>query len=307
MKIKLVNYTPLSVAVVAGRSAWNSFHKGGKYKYTTDNITETDYNFLNRLFNKFKHVSVSEHIFYEFEFNDYDENDLIEILSLNDGYFLPTFKGHKLRIVTNLRWFFENKDKNLDFLINQLPFNHQNLIKGNNYSNKKNLENGFEYKIAENKLGHKVILLYKADNWVNLRIKGISRGLSLELNRHDDFRAITQKSSRYTLKELRNEKNIINDNNIDFDIVKKYCVLTNYVMVDTQIAFGLNNLQKLVQQNIANDVTKYAMIEAYRTEGVWSFYKRSLDNLLKLRLSKDALWEFQELAKLIQEIVNKTI
>jgi thymidylate synthase (FAD) len=37
--------------------------------------------------------------------------------------------------------------------------------------------------------------------------------------------------------------------------------------------------------------------EAFKTSLVWSINMRSLQNFLKLRLSKAALWEIRELAK----------
>jgi thymidylate synthase (FAD) len=68
--VKLLYNTPLSVCVQAGRTAWQSFHKGGNYETPTDNITQEDENFLDRIANKHKHHSVIEHLVYSFEIND---------------------------------------------------------------------------------------------------------------------------------------------------------------------------------------------------------------------------------------------
>lgn len=67
MNIELIYNTPLSIMAQAGRTAWNSFHKGGIYPTPTDNITDVDHDFLDRVINKHRHGSVSEHISYNFK------------------------------------------------------------------------------------------------------------------------------------------------------------------------------------------------------------------------------------------------
>ena len=66
MTVNLIDYTKLSTCVIAGRTAWQSFNKGGNYDAPTDNITDTDKEFLDRVLNKHKHNSVAEHIVYSF-------------------------------------------------------------------------------------------------------------------------------------------------------------------------------------------------------------------------------------------------
>lgn len=66
MEVRVIDYTKLSTCVVAGRTAWRSFHKGGNYDTPTDDITDTDKEFLDRILNKHKHGSVAEHIVYSF-------------------------------------------------------------------------------------------------------------------------------------------------------------------------------------------------------------------------------------------------
>jgi len=66
MKVKLLSNSKLSVAVIAGRTCWNSFHKGGCYSEQTDDISKTDKEFLDRIINKNKHSSVAEHLVYSF-------------------------------------------------------------------------------------------------------------------------------------------------------------------------------------------------------------------------------------------------
>lgn len=66
MQVKLLDHTRLSNAVVAARTCWDSFHKGGNYQIPTDEITEDDKSLLERLNFKLKHQSVMEHIVYNF-------------------------------------------------------------------------------------------------------------------------------------------------------------------------------------------------------------------------------------------------
>ena len=67
MKVKLIEHTKLSNACRAGRTCWDSFHKGGCYSTPTDIISEEDKNFLERIINKNKHKSIAEHLVYTFD------------------------------------------------------------------------------------------------------------------------------------------------------------------------------------------------------------------------------------------------
>lgn len=71
MQVKLLDWTKLSNAVIAGRTAYQSFHKGGNYDIPTDDITEEDKEFINRLFNKLRHESVLEMVTYVWKIDDF--------------------------------------------------------------------------------------------------------------------------------------------------------------------------------------------------------------------------------------------
>lgn len=70
MKVKLLDNTHLSNAVIGARTCWDSFHLGGLYENPTDDITEKDKDLLLRLIFKNKHESISEHIVYTFNLLD---------------------------------------------------------------------------------------------------------------------------------------------------------------------------------------------------------------------------------------------
>ncbi|KGI55505.1 FAD-dependent thymidylate synthase [Campylobacter sp. MIT 97-5078] len=126
-------------------------------------------------------------------------------------------------------------------------------------------------------------------------IQGISRALLQELARHRHA-SLSVKSTRYTLKELRNEQAF---KEFDFKHASKYLVLTENEKVDNASIRALENLRLILQESISLDIAKYCLPESYKTELTWSINARSLQNFLHLRSSKSALWEIRKLAKAI--------
>ncbi len=126
----------------------------------------------------------------------------------------------------------------------------------------------------------------------NFYIKGISRALLQELARHR-MASLSVKSTRYTLKELKNEPEFTP---ADIKRAKKYLIFTNIAIVDEMSIKALENLRKVLLKGISNDKAKYCLPESYKTELTWSINARSLQNFISLRTSKSALWEIRELA-----------
>lgn len=124
-------------------------------------------------------------------------------------------------------------------------------------------------------------------------IKGISRALLQELARHR-IASLSVKSTRYTLKELKNSESFKEN---DFNSAKKFIVLTGNSFVDTASIKALNNLQEILKKGISNDIAKFCLPESYKTELTWTINARSLQNFIELRSNKSALWEIQKLAK----------
>ena len=133
-------------------------------------------------------------------------------------------------------------------------------------------------------------------------IKGISRALLQELSRHR-IASPSVKSTRYTLKELKNANPFKED---DYTKANKFIVLTGNNYVDTASIKALNNLQKILKMGIANDIAKFCLPESYKTELTWTINARSLQNFIELRSNKAALWEIQTLAdKLFNSLPNE--
>ena len=133
-----------------------------------------------------------------------------------------------------------------------------------------------------------------------------SRALLQELSRHRIGVGPTIKSTRYTLKELKDEKNFITYGEVEgenvathYDLKRasKYVVLTDDDTTNAYIIDALERVKWLMQENKSNDIAKYALPEAYKFKGQVSFNLRSLLHLLKLRIDKSALKEFRLLCK----------
>lgn len=129
----------------------------------------------------------------------------------------------------------------------------------------------------------------------NFYIKGISRACLQELARHR-LASFSVKSSRYTLKELKNEESFLPINEANTQRAEKFIVFTSSERVNHASIHALENLRQIVCDNISNDIAKFAMPESYRTELSFSINARSLQNFLSLRTSKSALWEIRALA-----------
>lgn len=150
-------------------------------------------------------------------------------------------------------------------------------------------------------------------------ISGVSRALLQELARHR-MASPSVKSTRYTLKELKDEisftdgmsmielkEKYTNKEEVYADIhmlrASKYLVWTNILSVDFASIVALENLRLILNDGVSNDRAKYCLPESYKTELTWTINARSLQNFISLRSSKSALWEIQDLAKILFSIL----
>jgi len=128
-------------------------------------------------------------------------------------------------------------------------------------------------------------------------IEGVSRALLQELARHR-MASLSVKSTRYTLKELKNEESFTLE---DKQRASKYLVMTDVDMVDEMSIKALENIRVVLKEGISNDKAKYCLPESYKTELTWSINARSLQNFISLRSDKAALWEIRELANALYQ------
>ena len=119
-------------------------------------------------------------------------------------------------------------------------------------------------------------------------IDGISRACLQELVRHRHA-SITVKSTRYTLKELKDT----------LDVSQYLVPVTSAINYHNEEQ--LRKIQAELQAGISNDLVKYMLPEAYKTSLIWTINMRSLRNFVELRTSKAALPEIRELAYSIMD------
>jgi len=148
-------------------------------------------------------------------------------------------------------------------------------------------------------------------------ISGVSRALLQELARHR-MASPSVKSTRYTLKELKEETSFTDGANMselkekytnstevynDKHMIRanKYLVFTDILGVDFSSIVALENLRIMLNDGVSNDKAKYCLPESYKTELTWTINARSLQNFISLRSSKSALWEIRDLAKSLFE------
>lgn len=79
MKVTLLHHTPLSIAVTAARTCWDSFSKGGSYECPSDTLVDADIDLLSRLMHKNKHESIFETISYNFNIERIPRFVLVEM------------------------------------------------------------------------------------------------------------------------------------------------------------------------------------------------------------------------------------
>ena len=146
----------------------------------------------------------------------------------------------------------------------------------------------------------------------NFYIEGISRLCLQELARHR-IASYSVKSTRYTLKELKNEAYFLQEYDLEtqhckpqiseiYERASKYIVFNGNNKIDMASVAALDNLITLLNSGFSIDDIKYALPECYKTNVFFSINARSLRNFFELRNSKSAHFEIRSLAK---EIYNQ--
>ena len=146
------------------------------------------------------------------------------------------------------------------------------------------------------------------------QIEGVSRALLQELARHR-MQALSVESTRYTTKgKLRNEEPFLQYTCVtsgEYELTTedaleraaKYIHFTGNPQVDTASLAALDNVRDLVEQNIPNDVLKYALPESWLVQLVSTMNARALQHFLSLRSSKAALLEIRQLAQAMYDVI----
>ena len=307
---QVIEFTPLNVMAYAIRTCWQSFGK-------SDNGGIKDMELIRRVAYKFKHGSTAEHTYISIDVQD---NKSLE------SFLIASPFAKKVSVtgifITNLRLLMEHSEFFLQEMpeLRDMPFgfllSDDVEVKSFSESNECNIF----------KTDALVTKLYESSEFNGIKvytffINGVSRALLQELARHR-LAALSVKSSRYTLNELKRIAVIISSMTIAINklrklmgleivisdevrmIASKFIKLTGDDRVDYQSIVALQNLQTLIKNGVGNDYAKYAMPESYLTQLTWTIDSEALDNFLKLRKSSAALWEIREFSEELELVMN---
>ena len=150
-----------------------------------------------------------------------------------------------------------------------------------------------------------------------LKIDGASRGFLQQLVRHR-VASYSVQSTRFTLKKILKDDakqikelfSIVGGKKEDEErrrLVEKYCVIPESFMEEDYLALfsSLYHIVKATERH-NNDVAKYFIPEAWRTELVWTINARALRNFLSLRLKPNAHFEIRHVANLVVKALPKS-
>lgn len=101
------------------------------------------------------------------------------------------------------------------------------------------------------------------------------------------------------IRELSGKFGVVSKENVER--ASKYIHLTGDDLTDYNSIIQLELLRENILTKKSNDISKYNICEAYRTQLTWTINMRSLQNFLSLRTDRTALPEIQLLAHLIYE------
>ena len=104
---------------------------------------------------------------------------------------------------------------------------------------------------------------------MNFFIDGISRACLQEVSRHRHT-SLSVKSSRYTLKELKNEDSFTTNALEGRVRAERYLFMTVDETVNRSSVLALENLRSHIITGTSNDIAKYCMPEAFRTQLTWT-------------------------------------
>lgn len=130
---------------------------------------------------------------------------------------------------------------------------------------------------------------------VTYKFVGISRSVLQEISRHRLGVSPSVESTRYTFKKMLKkgdiEDHLISSDDPDLD------------------RLNIEHMKKvrdlILEKNIPNDISKYAIVEAYKLTEYISFNIRSLRHFVMLRNSPKALKEIREISNEMINILPK--
>lgn len=139
--------------------------------------------------------------------------------------------------------------------------------------------------------------------WFTVRVTGVPRSVIIELNRHRSL-STTQKSSRFTLQEIKGRSfELMNAKDGD-DIWGKYIYLTGNKHIDGVAHRNLANTAQLLEDGFSNDEVKSTLPEGFLLNGVWTMSMEDWEHLYRLRSSKQAFKPIREFVNEIDRVLK---
>lgn len=125
------------------------------------------------------------------------------------------------------------------------------------------------------------------------KLTGFSRAVLQELARHR-IASLSVMSTRWALKKMLAK---------DDACASDFLVRTGVDSIDSSNMKAFYDMLQLT--HIPNDKLKYMIPEAFKTKAMLTINLRSLRNLVKLRSSKNALWEFRDMVNMMFHSLTK--
>jgi hypothetical protein len=282
--MKYVDRTDLSVLIYGVRLCYQSWHR-------SDDLGPNDRKLLKNI-EKMKHYSPFNLLWYWFE--EVAHDDWLNWITKN-----PTFQHfcfyapQRGELLVNARTLLEGKgnDDFTDELIRQVK-DVTPVIFGDTDANLKIEQESIFPQDGDDYIAVLDVFPKTNPKLVTIEVKGLSRALLQQWIRHFQFPLV--KSTRYTLKELVNNP------------VSNFTEVGKYDIIDETNTGNLNYLAWIIRQyNVPSDYAKYALPEAYKTHLVSVFPVWSLNNLLDVRSTKAAMWEWNKWTDLLKEELPK--
>ncbi|MCK5307094.1 MAG: FAD-dependent thymidylate synthase [Zetaproteobacteria bacterium] len=298
----LLHYTPLPICAHAVRTCWQSFGMG-------DDGGPKDLALIDKVGNKLKHSSTLEHLIIGMESDDelvvkvFRENEFSNVTPSANGQMISTnFRAlQELQIPQSLKVSLAPKE--YGYL---LGIGDCNSVRHPEYPVNVGSDIATLLYVNDIKMLEKLVWDEEPHIHYSLYLQNISRALLQELARHRKA-SLSVKSTRYTLKELKKEGpfcgamvNLSEPSRVigtdDIERARKYLVFTGDAHTDASSIVELELLRRNVVKGTANDISKFNLPDAYKTELTWTISAKSLQNFLYLRTPPSAMWEIRRMA-----------
>lgn len=134
------------------------------------------------------------------------------------------------------------------------------------------------------------------------KLEGFSRAMLQELARHR-IASFSVMSTRWCLKRLKKERPFLAFEQDALDRGSEYLVMTGARRIDLASVRALDMLRENLKSGFLPDKAKYSLPDALKTKAMMTINLRSWRNMVKLRTSEMALWEFRQMMhRMIHEL-----